>query len=97
MLYSQVSDGSHGAGLIGALAESMWRRAALTQELTLSLDTPPLPTARVQLTMMQPVPLSWLGSWSVAHGDGASTEAAAMVAVYVTANHLMDYFIPDVS
>lgn len=52
---------------------------------------------RVQLTIMQPVPLSWLGSWSVAHGDGASTEAAAIVAVYVTANHLMDYFIANVS
>eukprot|EP00904_Undaria_pinnatifida_P004432 jgi/Undpi1/13990/HiC_scaffold_9.g03641.m1 len=41
-----------------------------------------------------PFPLSWLGSWSVSHGVGPSTEAAAMVALYVTANHLMDYFIP---
>ncbi|CAM9205982.1 unnamed protein product [Ascophyllum nodosum] len=41
-----------------------------------------------------PFPLSWLGSWSVDHGGGPSAEAAAIVAVYVTANHLLDYFIP---
>ncbi|CBN75128.1 expressed unknown protein [Ectocarpus siliculosus] len=41
-----------------------------------------------------PFPLSLLGRLSVDHGNGPSTEAAAMVAVYVTANHLMDYFIP---
>ncbi|CAM9260817.1 unnamed protein product, partial [Scytosiphon promiscuus] len=41
-----------------------------------------------------PFPLSLLGSLSVDHGNGPSQEAAAMVALYVTANHLMDYFIP---
>lgn len=46
--------------------------------------------------LAKPFPLSWLGCWSVAHGDGPSGEAAAIVAVYVTANHLLDYFIPNV-
>eukprot|EP00752_Nemacystus_decipiens_P006848 g6150.t1 len=41
-----------------------------------------------------PFPLSLLGRLSVDHGNGPSTEAAAIVAVYVTANHLLDYFIP---
>ncbi|CAM9441189.1 unnamed protein product, partial [Hapterophycus canaliculatus] len=41
-----------------------------------------------------PFPLSLLGCLSVDHGNGPSKEAAAMVALYVTANHLMDYFLP---
>lgn len=33
----------------------------------------------------------------MAHDEGPSAEAAALVAVYVTANHVLDYCIPDVS
>lgn len=82
-----------------ALAESMWRRPALVfgPRTQLISQHPPSVHICARLIVMQPAPLSWLGSWSVAHGDGPSTEAAAMVAVYVTANHLMDYFIPNVS
>lgn len=79
-----------------------WTRLCLLRVGVSSLDRPPFPSLPFGMVgaidrSTQPFPLSLLGRLSVDHGNGPSTEAAAMVAVYVTANHLLDYFIPHVS